>query len=105
MKPLTDILREYRRGELVDRATDELNEIVRAVASTGRSGKLVLTLHVKSNRGEGDQILLEAETKVTVPKAPLPTAIFFVDEDGGLHQRDPRQREMVLESTSKKDVA
>lgn len=104
-KLLTDVLRDYRKGALIDQATDELNEITRAVTETGRSGKLVITLHVRPNKGESGQILMEGETKVTIPKPPLPTAIFYVDGDGGLHRQDPKQQQLFTDTAEKKETA
>jgi len=96
MRPITDILREYRKGRLVEQATDELAAIVKAVEETGKAGKLTLKISVRKK--DNGEVILQAETKAEVPKEPLPDAIFYTDANGDLHRVDPRQREMPFEN-------
>lgn len=90
-RPITDVLREVRKGLVVDRATQLMSEVVLAVLATGRAGKVVLTLNIKPNPGASDQILFAADVKKQEPQQVIPDAIFFVDDDGFLHRSDPRQ--------------
>lgn len=94
MKPFTDVLREYRRGALVDEATAALAEVVKGVRETGKSGSVTLTIKVSHQKGDRDVMELEAAVNGKPPKEPLPAAIFFADEDGSLHRQDPKQREL-----------
>lgn len=47
MRPITDILRDIRKGALVDELTDALNDAVRAVDTTGKAAAVTLKLTVK----------------------------------------------------------
>lgn len=69
----------------------ELNSLVQSVRGNNKAGKLTIELAVEPN-GE-NRILIKVPT--VNAKAPQPTrgsAIFYVDEQGGLTRRDPRQR-------------
>lgn len=94
MRPITDILREIRKGRVVERASEEMAEVVRAVLDTEKAGKLTIELTVKP-QGKGDSaVIVSAKLKTTIPQADLPDALFFADLDGDLHRDDPSQREM-----------
>jgi hypothetical protein len=94
MKPVTDVLREYRKGQLADEATEELAKVVKAVMETGQAGTLTLILTAKPHKGDASIIILAGEVKSKVPREALPDAIFYADEQGNLHRQDPKQRDM-----------
>lgn len=94
MRPFTDILRDIRRGRVVDALTEELAEVVRAVKDTDKAGSLTLKLDIKPQGKDGEQVVLSAKISKSVPMAPLPDAIFFADIEGDLLRDDPNQREM-----------
>jgi hypothetical protein len=94
MKPITDVLREYRKGALADEASDVFAKVIRAVMETGKPGTLTLTLTAKPHKGDSAIIILAGEVNGKPPKETLPDAIFYADEEGGLHRADPKQREM-----------
>lgn len=98
MRPFTDVLRDMRRGRVVDAATEQLNELVRAVRETNKSGTLTLTLTIKPN-GRGDNaIIAQAKVGTSTPKADLPDALFYADEDGNLLRDDPTQNRMFADT-------
>lgn len=47
IKSITETLRHVRGGVLLDEASEKLAEIVKAVDTTGRSGKLTIELQIK----------------------------------------------------------
>lgn len=96
MRPITDILRDYRKGKLVEVATQDLADVVRSVLATGQKGELTVTLTIKPNKGDDHQVLITASVKKKEPREAIQDAIFFTDNDGGLHRADPRQTEMEL---------
>lgn len=98
MKPITDVLREIRRGRAVDHATDLLAEVVRAVDLTGKAGSLTITLKIKPEKGGGSQKTISAEVKAKRPELDVPDAVFFSDDSGDLHRADPKQNEMFAEA-------
>lgn len=98
MKPFTDILREFRRGAIANKLTEEMAELVRSVDETGKPGSLTLTLTVKPEKGGGSQKTLGAKIKSSRPDEDLPEAIFFSDREGDLHRNDPDQRALFADA-------
>ena len=47
MRLITDVLRDIRKGRVVEFASERLAEVVTAVGDTGKAGKLVIELTVK----------------------------------------------------------
>lgn len=97
MRPITDILRDIRRGRAVEQATRLLGEVVRAVDETGKPGQVTITLTVKPEKGGGSQKTIIAAVKAKKPEGDIPEAVFFSDGDGDLHRADPAQNEMFSE--------
>lgn len=101
MRPITDVLRDVRRGAAVDEATEQLAEVVRGVMETGSKGSLTVKLTVELNGKGGNQIVFGTEIKSNVPRAKLPDALFFADTDGSLLREDPTQHMMFAEVVDK----
>jgi ribosomal protein S28E/S33 len=98
MRPITDVLRDIRKGRAVDQATRLLAEVVRAVDETGKPGELLLKIKVKPEKGGGSQKTITCEVKGKVPQQDIPEAVFFSDPDGDLHRTDPSQQEMFSDA-------
>ncbi len=98
MKPITDVLRDIRRGKVVDRATEMLAEVVRAVDETGKAGELTIKLSIKPEKGGGVIKTISAKVTAKRPEGDLPEGIFYSDRDGDLHRTDPAQPEMFAEA-------
>lgn len=97
MRPFTDVLREMRKGRIVDQASEMLAELVRAVDATDKAGTLTVKLTVKPDKSGGREKVLSAVVTSSVPRHELPDAIFFSDVDGNLSRNDPDQREMFTD--------
>jgi hypothetical protein len=100
MRLITDIMRELRRGRVLDIASERLQEVVRAVDLTGKSGEVTITLKVKPEKGGGAAKTLQPSVKAKVPEVELSEGIFFSDDSGDLHRTDPDQREMFKDSSA-----
>lgn len=100
MRPITDVIGDLGAGQTQDTLTANLAEIVAAVQATGNAGKLTLELTVKPN---GAQVVIADKITTKVPQENRGDTIFFADEDGGLHRRDPRQHEMPLRQVGEHD--
>jgi hypothetical protein len=98
MRPITDVLRDIRRGRAVEQATRLLAEIVRAVDETHKPGELTLKIKVKPDKDGGSGKTIVCEVKAKKPELDIPEAIFFSDVDGDLHRTDPSQQEMFSDS-------
>jgi hypothetical protein len=101
MKPITDIMREVRRGRGVELASDMLAEVVRAVGESGKKGSVTIKLTVSPEDGGGSQRNISMSVTSSVPRVSIPDAVFFADEEGDLHRSDPDQGEMFTDSASR----
>jgi hypothetical protein len=93
-RPITDVLRDHDKGAAVLQASEELAELVDAVINEAKAGSLTIKITVSPNKKSKDVIFLGVETKLSKPKSTAPLSIFFTDDNGGLHRRDPRQKEI-----------
>jgi hypothetical protein len=91
IRPFADVLNDMRRGEVLDRAAVELQDLVRAVATHGKKGKLVLTIDVAPMKGDSNALVVGAQVKTTPPIGGPAEAVFFADTDHNLVRDDPRQ--------------
>lgn len=105
MRPITDVLREIRKGRVVDRASTMLAELVRAVDETEKPGELTIKLTVKPEKGGGAAKTIEAKVTSKLPLEDLPAGVFFSDADGDLHREDPTQPLMFGDAADLGDVA
>ena len=73
MRPITDVLRDIRKGRVVDAASDELAEVVRAVLATDKAGELTLKLKIKP-QGKGDNaVIVSAQVTSRRPQVCRPS--------------------------------
>lgn len=96
-RTFTDELRDLRRGALVDEATEKMAELVTAVATTGKPGKLVVELTVRrASRGTSALTVMD---KITVKSPEAVTdneTLMFATPEGSLLTQDPRQSTLDL---------
>jgi hypothetical protein len=95
MRLITDIMRDVKKGRLVEEATAALAEVVRSVDELHKAGSVTITLTVKP--GDDNEKTIAASLSMKKPSRDIPPAIFFSDEEGDLHRDDPAQREMEFE--------
>jgi hypothetical protein len=98
MRLITDVLRDIRKGRVVDAASDKLAEVVRGVMDTEKAGSLTITISIKP-RAKGDNcLLIQAKIDGKIPQADLPDALFFANLDGDLLRDDPTQTRMFADA-------
>lgn len=103
MRPFTDVIRDIRKGRVVEAASEQLAEVVRGVLDTNKGGEVVLKLSVKP-QGKGDNaVIVSAKLSSKVPQADLPDALFFADLDGDLLRDDPTQTRMFADAKERVD--
>lgn len=93
-------IQDIRDGQLLALLSDKLAEVVEAVAEHGKAGAISLTLKVKPN-GEG-AVTITSEVKAKSPEPTVGDAIFFVDDNGNLLRRNPRQADIEDEIAKKR---
>jgi hypothetical protein len=103
MRLITDIMRDIKKGRLVEEATAALAEVVRCVDELHKPGSVSITITVKP--GDGNEKTLQATLSIKKPARDIPPAIFFSDDDGDLHRSDPRQSEMELAEVGRASAA
>lgn len=81
-------------GDLHEELTEALTDLVAQVKATRKTGTLKLTLKIKPN-GE-NSVEIEDEVKLSLPAAPRPKSIMFIDGDNALRRTDPRQQRLPL---------
>lgn len=97
IRPITDTLRHIGDGVFVDSASDKLAELVTAVCSTGKAGRLDLAITVKQ-AARGGAMLISGKVKLTKPaEAPLETMLFATPE-GNLVCDNPHQQTLDLKT-------
>jgi hypothetical protein len=103
VRPITDVLRDIRKGRVVEAASDKLAEIVRGVLDTNKAGEITIKLAVKP-QGKGDNaVIVSAKITAKVPQADLPDALFFADLEGDLLREDPTQQRMFADAKERVD--
>lgn len=103
VKPFAATLQEIAGGKLSHRLTDQLQELTRAVADTGKKGTLALTITVAPvKKGNTDTLLVTGVTKLAAPEGDdaSPSAVFFPDASGNLRRDDPSQLTLPLREVS-----
>ena len=94
-RPFLDTLRDLGHGTIHDLLSDGLQELVAAVASEGRGGKLVFTINLKP-LGKGDALVATPEIVVKAPRQALDTTVFYPTPENNLVREDPRQQKLEL---------
>lgn len=100
VRPIVPILNQLHGGALFDRMSVELARLVTEVVhnSSGKGGKLILELSIDKPNAKmhltGREIVLTANVKSKAPDDPPDAHIFYFDDEGGLHLRDPYQQKM-----------
>lgn len=93
-RPLTDTLRLLDGGAFLDRASTEMNELVRRVDETGKPGTLTIKIDVKRASAGAMSITPHVSAKVPEPK-PDPTLLWATVE-GNLTVDNPSQQRLDL---------
>lgn len=108
-RDFASVLLDIGKGRLHARLSEQLAEIVAAVAETGKKGTLTLKIEVKPlPKADQHTHVVSGASAAKVPESDdaSPTSVFFSDADGNLSRNDPRQLALPLrEVTTPKDSA
>ena len=89
---IIEILSIQRKGRCLTEAEEKLQELVKQVSKTGKSG--ILTLKIKITPKEGT-VELHDDVDVKMPKPDKFGTVFYPDEKTGLlFREDPLQPEL-----------
>jgi hypothetical protein len=98
-RPITDTLRHIGGGVFIDIASDKLAELVAAVDSSGKSGRIDLTISVKKAT-RGGAMHITGKVKLTKPADEPMEAMLFATPEGNLVADDPHQQKLELKSVA-----
>ncbi|WP_078198584.1 hypothetical protein [Cupriavidus necator] len=98
-RPITDTLRHIGGGVFIDLASDKMNELVNAVDTTGKSGKLTLEVSVKKAT-RGGAMHITGKVTLKKPAEDALEAMLFATPEGNLVADDPRQQKLDLKNVS-----
>lgn len=96
IRPALETLARLQQGTLMDRLSVELNRVVQAVQenSQGKGGSVQLVLKIDKNKRLPNAVYITAAVAGKAPEDPPETDMFFTDDDGNLHIRNPSQRDI-----------
>ncbi|MHA0288298.1 hypothetical protein ACXYX3_17835 [Mycobacterium sp. C3-094] len=87
------ILLACEKGLVHDKASELLREAVAAVKDQGKPAEINIRMKITPVKNNTAVVQIEANPTAKIPQAPRRPAIFYTDDDGGLHRNDPTQRE------------
>lgn len=94
---ITEALMSLNDGGAMEELATELKSCVAAVTTTGKKGKVTLTLEVIPNGQQA--VTVTDKIAVTLPKPDAVATMFYVTDDAGLSRRDPRQPELKMDGS------
>lgn len=95
VRPITDTLRHIGGGVFIDAASDKLAELVAAVDSSGKSGRIDMTITVKKAT-RGGAMHITGKVKLIKPAEEPMEAMLFATPEGNLVADDPNQQKLDL---------
>lgn len=95
VRPITDTLRHIGGGVFIDTASDKLAELVAAVDTSGKSGRIDLTITVKKAT-RGGAMHITGKVKLNKPAEEPMEAMLFATPEGNLVADDPHQQKLDL---------
>ncbi|MEV1201699.1 hypothetical protein [Microbispora rosea] len=111
VRPFADILRDLKRGEVIDEAAILLQDLVRAVQTNGKKGTFTLKVDISPMKGDTNALVVAAQASINPPKGSPAEAVFFADDDNNLVRDDPRQialpglRRVDMDTPAPKEIA
>lgn len=93
-RPLLETLHHLEGGCFLDTASEKLAEIVKAVDTTGKPGKLTLTIDVR--KAMSTALALKGKVSAKLPPETPLEALLFPTPEGNLLTEDPRQGKLPL---------
>lgn len=94
VRPITDTLRLLDGGAFLDRCSDDLAALVKAVEATGKTGKLSITLDLKT-LGNG-AISITPKVNAALPEPKPDTTLLWATVEGNLTIDNPKQQRLDL---------
>lgn len=97
-----ETIKQLRGGKTQELASAELNALVQACRDTGKKGELVLSIEVRSDKGDSGQYFLKPKIKIKTPENDPGETIFWGTPEGNLQRTDPNQGSLDLRMVADK---
>lgn len=97
MQSITDVLGQIRGGYALTEAGKQLQDVVKAVRSTGKKGSVTFTIDVSPDKTDDRVVTMKPSIKAKIPEKGFSEGIFFLGPDGRLTKEDPAQLELLEE--------
>lgn len=88
------LINTHRGGALADELSRMLHNCTTAARDTGKMAEITLTLKLKPTGSTGTQLTITDNLKPKIPQPDRDMTLMFIDADGNLTRRDPRQSEL-----------
>lgn len=106
VRPFTEFLLQQAYGATHEELSQGLHTLLEAVRDNGKAGSLTLTIKVSPvGRGDERQVIVTDAVVVKKPAGKRPESFFFLDDDGNLTRKDPRQPELPLRDVARPAAA
>lgn len=90
---LATFLVQHQKGIAHDKVSQEFREAVAAVQEHGKAATVTLQLKIEPFKGNPDVLSTTITSTAKIPKPAPKPAVYYPDEEGGLHRNNPEQRE------------
>jgi hypothetical protein len=90
-------LHDYKRGELLNEASEQLAKLFAEVRATNKGGSLTLKITVKPRtQGNADMVIVADTIKLDLPELARKEDAFWLSEDGVPMRTHPLQTDLPL---------
>ncbi len=103
VRPFADFIGEQQT--LADKLSTTLNELLAAVADTGKAGAMALVIKVKPVAKIDGQVLVTSDVTCKAPQAEPAARVYFLTDDFNLSRSDPHQPALPLREVPRNDEA
>lgn len=99
------MLVQHGKGLVHDQASELLRKATAAVKDLGKPAEINIKVKITPVKNNTRVVQVDAKATAKIPEPITPPAIFFADDDGGLHRNDPTQRELWDDASDSKTAA
>ena len=92
-------------GDLAGQASSSLEELVKSVRETSKTGEMTVTLKIKPRGRDSGQVEVTGSVSVKTPIADVAPSMFFATENGELLRDNPAQRQLPFGQEMPKPVS
>lgn len=88
------VLSRADQTQLLEDLNDDVAKLCARVRATKKKGKITLTIEVSKLKTGENALEVKCDFATKLPTADRNPELYFVDEQGGLSRKDPRQPDL-----------